>query len=53
MDSNTESKITENTLLVEKVFTFQKRLSCTSDSENIYMILLDKTFSVAAARFKV
>lgn len=59
MDGNTESKITENTFLVKKVFTFQKCLSCTSGSENmyiyiyIYIILLETKVSTAAARVKV
>ena len=53
MDSNIESKITENTFLVEKVFTFQKCLSCTSGSETIYIILLETKFSILAARVKV
>ena len=53
MDSNIESKITENTFLVEKVFTVQKCLSCTSGSETIYIILLETKFSMVAARVKV
>ena len=47
--SNTESKITENTFLVEKMLTFHKAWSHTPCSENIYKFM-GKMFSIAAAR---
>lgn len=51
MGSNTESKITENTFLVEKkMFTFHKAWSRTSCSENIYDFT-GKKFSLQQPEF--
>lgn len=53
MDSNTESKITENTSLVEKVFTFQNVYHAHQFQRKKHIILLEMKFSIAAARVKV